>query len=112
MLCGAVWWQWSVALRAYRRGERRVGGLGVVSDPLHLLLDEPFSRRRHEPGSPAEIVLAVLVELVPTGVDDHHIARAHHISRRLLEVVIGDGLPLLLRHRHPHAAPDAIRPRP
>src|SRR5262245_64789520 len=67
---GEVRMQRAVALRADRGGERVIVGLGVVADDLHLLLDEPLAGRRHKAGRAAEIVLAVLVKLMPAGVDD------------------------------------------
>ena len=74
-------------------------GLGVVADDLHLFLDEPLARRRHEAGRAAEIVLVVLVGLVPAGVDDDDVARAHRRAGDLFEIVVGDRLPLFLRNR-------------
>ena len=103
--------QRAVALRPDRGGERMVVGLGVVADDLDLLLDEPFAGRRHEAGRAAEIVLAVLVKLVPAGIDDHHVARAHDLAGGLLQVVIGDLLPLLLRDRHHDAGAEEMRQR-
>src|ERR1700733_3060021 len=49
-------------------------------DHLHLLLDEPLTGRGYETGRPAEIVFAILVELVPAGVDDDDVARAHDVA--------------------------------
>src|SRR6478609_9512041 len=90
--------QRAVALRPDRRGERMVVGLGVVADHLHLLLDEPFTGRGYETGRPAETVFAILVELVPAGVDDDDVARAHDLARGLLQILVCDLLPLLLRN--------------
>ena len=103
--------QRTVALRADGGGERMVVGLGVVADHLDLLLDEPIAGRRHEAGRAAEIVLAVLVELVPAGVDDHHVARPHDLAGGLFEVVVGDRLPFLLRDRHHDAGAEEMRQR-
>ena len=100
-----------VALRADRGGERMVVGLGVVADHLDLLLDEPLAGRRHEAGRAAEIVLAVLVLVMPAGVDDHHVARAHDLAGGLFQIVIGDRLPLLLRDRHHDAGAEEMRQR-
>ena len=88
--------EWTVALRTDRGGERMIIGLRVVADDLYLFLDEPFARRRNEAGRAAEIVLAVLVELVPTGVDDNGVARAHGFAGRLFQVVVADRFPLFL----------------
>src|SRR5262249_54942282 len=79
-------------------GEGMVVGLGVVADDLDLFLDEPLARRRHEAGRAAEIVLAVLVDLVPAGVHDDDVARAYRRAGGLFEIVVGDRLPLLLRN--------------
>src|SRR5262249_32361032 len=65
VLGGEMRMQRAVALRADRGGERMIVGLGVVADHLHLLLDEPFAGRRHEARGVAEIVLAIVIELVP-----------------------------------------------
>src|SRR4029077_10178702 len=67
--------------------------------------------RRDEAGRVAEIVLAVLVLLVPAGIDDHHVARAHHLARRLFQVVIVDRFPFLLRQRDLDAAAEEMRQR-
>src|SRR5262249_9151875 len=98
VLLGEVRVQRAVALRADGGGERMVGGFRIVADALDLFLDEPLARRRHEAGRAAEIVLAVLVDLVPAGVDDDDVARTHRRAGGLLEIVVGDRLPLLLRN--------------
>ena len=103
--------QRSVALRADGGGERVIVGLGVVADHLDLLLDEPFAGRRHEAGRAAEIVLAVFVELVPAGVDDHHVARPHDLAAGFLEVVAGDRFPFVLGDRHHDAGAEKMRQR-
>ena len=108
---GEMRMQRAVALRADGGGERMVVGLRVVADHLDLLLDEPFAGRRHEAGRAAEIVLAVLVELVPAGVDDHHVARPHDLAAGLFQIVAGDRLPLLLRDRHHDAGAEEMRQR-
>ena len=100
-----------VALRADRGRERMIVGLGVVADHLDLLLDEPLAGGRHEAGRAAEIVLAVLVELVPAGVDDDDVARAHDLAGGLFEIVVGDLLPFLLRDRHHDAGAEEVRQR-
>ena len=100
-----------VALRADRRRERMIVGLGVVADHLDLLLDEPLAGRLHEAGRTAEIILAVLVLVVPAGVDDHHVARPHHLAGGLFQIVIGDRLPFLLRDRHHDAGAEEMRQR-
>ena len=103
--------QWAVALRADGGRERVVVGLRVMADHLDLFLDEPFAGRRHKPGRAAEIVFAVLVELVPAGVDDHHVARPHDLAAGLFEVIAGDRLPLVLRDRHHDAGSEKVRQR-
>ncbi len=100
-----------VALRPDRRCQRMIVGLGVVADHLDLLLDEPFAGRLHEAGRTAEIILAVLVLVVPAGVDQHHVARPHHLAGGLLQVVVGDRLPFLLRDRHDDAGAEEVRQR-
>src|SRR5690606_37702139 len=80
---GEMRMQRTVALRPDGGGERMIVGLGVVTDDLHLLLHEPVGGRWHEARRAAEIVLRVLVLMVPAGIDDHHIARPHHLARGL-----------------------------
>src|ERR1700719_5172349 len=77
---GKVRMQGAVALGPDRGGERVIVSLGVVADHLDLLLHEPFAGRRHEAWRAAEIVLAVLVELVPSGVDDDDVTRPHMLA--------------------------------
>src|SRR4051812_30458929 len=108
---GEVRMQRAVALRPDRGGERMVVGLGVVADHLHLLLDEPLTGRGYETGRPAEIVFAILVELVPAGVDDDDIARAHDLAGGLLQILISDLLPLLLRNRYDDPRAEEVRQR-
>jgi len=49
--------------------------------------------------------------VVPAGVDDDHVARAHHLARGLLQIVVGDRLPFLLGDRHHNAAAEKVRQR-
>jgi hypothetical protein len=100
-----------VALRADGGCEWMVVGLRVVADHLDLLLHEPFAGRRHEAGRAAEIVLAVFVEFVPAGIDDHHVARAYDLTAGLFQIVAGDRLPFILRDRHHDAGPEEMRQR-
>jgi hypothetical protein len=100
-----------VALRPDGGGQRMIVGLGIVADHLHLLLDEPLAGRRHEAGRAAEIVLVVLVELMPTGIDEDDIARAHHLARGLFQVVVGDRLPFLLWNRDHDPGAEEMRQR-
>src|SRR6516165_4360850 len=93
---GEMGMQRAVALRADGGGERMVVRLGIMADDLDLLLDEPLAGRGHETRRAAEIVLVVLVSLMPAGIDDDYIARTHHRARGLFQIVVGDGLPLLL----------------
>src|SRR5262249_44615660 len=98
-----------VALRPDRSRERVIVRLRVVTDNFHLLLDEPLAGRGHEAGRIAEVVLAVVVLEVPAGVDEHDIARAHVLASGLLQIVVGDELPFLLRDRHHDAAAEEMR---
>jgi hypothetical protein len=59
----------------------------------------------------AEIVLAILVLVVPAGVDDHHVAGPHVLARCLLQIVVGDRLPLLLWNRDHDAGAEEMRQR-
>ena len=86
-------------------------GLRVVADHLDLLLHEPMAGRRHKAGRAAEVVLAVLVLVVPAGVDDHHVARAHDLAAGFFQIVAGDRLPLLLGDRHHDAGAEEMRQR-
>src|SRR5690606_39778752 len=88
VLFGEMRMQWAVALRADGGGERMVVGLGVMAHDLHLLLHEPVAGRRHEARRTAEIVFAVFVLMMPTGIDDHHVMRARMLAGGLFQVVI------------------------
>src|SRR5206468_2157071 len=69
-----------VALRADGGGERVIIGLRVVANHFYLFLDEPFSSRGHEARRVTEVILAVVVLVVPAGVDDHHVARPYDLA--------------------------------
>ena len=103
--------QRAVTLRADGGRQRMIVGLGVVADDLDLLFDEPLAGRRDEAGRVTQIVLAVLVLLVPAGVDDHDVARPHDLAGGLFEVVIGNWLPFLLRNRNHDAGAEKMRQR-
>ena len=104
--------QRAVALRADGGGERMVVGLRVVADDLDLLLDEPIAGRRHEAGAFAEIFLAVVVYLWCQPVLTMTTSpRAHRLAGGLLEIVVGDRFPLLLRDRHHDAGAEEMRQR-
>jgi len=59
----------------------------------------------------AEIIFVVLVELVPSGVDDDDVARAHRRTCGLFQIVIGDRFPFLLRDRDDDARTEEMRQR-
>ena len=103
--------QRAVALRPDRGGERMIVRLRVVAHDLHLLFDEPFASRRHEAGRAAEVVLAVFVLVMPAGVDNHHVARPHHLTGGLFQVVVGDLLPHLFLDRDHDARAEEVRQR-
>ena len=88
-----------------------VVGLGIVTDDLDLLLDEPLARRGHEAGRAAEIILTVLVLVMPAGVHDHHVARAHDFAGGLFQVVIGDRFPLFFLDRDHDTGAEEMRQR-
>ena len=108
---GEMRMQRPVALRTDRSRQRMIVGLGIVADDFHFLFHEPFAGRRHEAGRVTEIVFAILVLLVPAGVDDHHVARPHHLAGGLFEIVVGDRLPFLFRDRHDDAGAEKMRQR-
>src|SRR4029079_14445476 len=108
---GQVRMQWAIALGADCRCERMVIRLRVVADHLDLLFDEPFAGRRHEARRAAEIVLAVLVEFMPAGVDDDHVTWPHDLAAGLFEIVAGDGLPLIFWNRDDNARTEEMRQR-
>src|SRR5271166_3897991 len=101
----------AVPVRADRGCERMVVGLGVVADDLDLLLDEPAPGGRHEAGALAEILLAVAIFVVPSGIDDDDVVRPHRLARRALEIVVADGLPHGLRDRDDDARAEEMRQR-
>src|SRR5260370_34001481 len=57
--------QRAVAPRSDGGGEGMVVRLSIMAHDLHLFLDEPLAGRGHESRRAAEIILAVLVNLVP-----------------------------------------------
>ena len=103
--------QRSVTLRADGGCQRMIVGLGVVADDFHLLFHKPFAGGGHEAGRVTEVVLAVLVLLVPAGVDDHHVAGPHHLAGGFLQIVIGDRFPFLLRDRNHDPGAEEVRQR-
>src|SRR3954470_19813216 len=108
---GEVRMQRAVALRPDRGGERMVVSLGIVAHDLYLLFDEPLTGRGYETGRPAEIVFAILVELVPAGVDDDDVARAHDLARGLLQILVCDLLPFLFWNGNDDARAEEMRQR-
>src|SRR5262249_22835670 len=101
----------AVALRTDRGRERMIVRLRIVADDLNLFLDEPFASRRHESRRAAEVVYAVLVKLVPPGVDDDDVARAHRLARRLLQIIVSDRFPLLLGNGNHDTGTEKMRQR-
>ena len=79
-----------------------------MADDLHLFLDEPLPRRRHEARRAAEIILVVFVSLVPTGIDYDHVARTHRGAGGLFQIVVRDRFPLLLRNGHHDARAEEV----
>src|SRR5262249_52727456 len=97
---GQMRMQRPVSLRPDGGRERMIVGLGVVTNDFHFLFHKPFSGRWHEAGRPTEIVFAVLVEFVPAGVNDHHVAWTNNLAASFFQIVAGNRLPLVLRDRH------------
>ncbi|CVI25193.1 hypothetical protein AGR4A_pAt30008 [Agrobacterium tumefaciens str. B6] len=97
----------TVALWPNCRRKRMVVCLSIVTHDLNALLDHPVGGRRYETGAIREVV-TVFVFLVPARINDQHVTFSNGVTARLLQVVVGDRLPLLLRDRNDNAGAEEV----